>query len=68
MFESSTVKQKVNILIDLREIKNIKLANRLLKIRRKKKKQEDQRIQQENIKAQSEANINAQKCSCNDGS
>ena len=46
--------------IDLREIKNIKLANRLLKIRRKKKKQEDQRIQQENIKAQSEANINAQ--------
>ena len=46
--------------IDLREIKNIKLANRLLKIRRKKKKEEDQRIQQENIKAQSEANINAQ--------
>ena len=46
--------------IDLREIKNIKLANRLLKIRRKKKKEEDQRIQQENIKAQSDANINAQ--------
>ena len=46
--------------IDLREIKSIKLANRLLKIRRKKKKEEDQRIQQENIKAQSDANINAQ--------
>ena len=46
--------------IDLREIKNIKLANRLLKIRRKKKKEEDQRMQQENIKAQSEANIQAQ--------
>ena len=46
--------------IDLREIKNIKLANRLLKIRRKKKREEDQRIQQENIKAQSDANINAQ--------
>ena len=46
--------------IDLREIKNIKLANRLLKIRRKKKKEEDQRIQQENIRAQSEANVNSQ--------
>jgi len=46
--------------IDLREIKNVKLANQLLKIRRKKKKEEDQRIQQENIKAQSEANIQAQ--------
>jgi hypothetical protein len=46
--------------IDLREIKNIKLANQLLKIRRKKKREEDQRIQQENIKAQSDANIEAQ--------
>ena len=46
--------------IDLREIKSIKLANRLLKIRRKKKKEEDQKMQQENIKAQSEANIQAQ--------
>jgi len=46
--------------IDLREIKNVKLANQLLKIRRKKKKLEDQKIQQENIQAQSEANINAQ--------
>ena len=46
--------------IDLREIKNIKLANQLLKIRRKKKKEEDQRVQQENIKAQSNANIEAQ--------
>ena len=43
--------------IDLREIKNIKLANQLLKIRRKKKLQKDQQMQQENMKAQSEANV-----------
>jgi|TARA_R110002124_G_scaffold73753_2_gene197837 hypothetical protein len=46
--------------IDLREIKNIKLANQLLKIRRKKKLQRDQEIQQQNIQAQSQANIQAQ--------
>jgi hypothetical protein len=43
--------------IDLREIKNIKLANQLLKIRRKKKMQKDQQMQQENMKAQSDANV-----------
>ena len=42
--------------IDLREIKNIKLANQLLKIRRKKKMQKDQQMQQENMQAQAEAN------------
>tara|TARA_R100001082_G_scaffold5194_1_gene3652 strand:- start:2220 stop:4619 length:2400 start_codon:yes stop_codon:yes gene_type:complete len=46
--------------IDLREIKNIKLANQLLKIRRRKKLQRDQQIQQQNIQAQSQANIQAQ--------
>tara|TARA_R100000655_G_scaffold85978_1_gene125925 strand:- start:1953 stop:4352 length:2400 start_codon:yes stop_codon:yes gene_type:complete len=46
--------------IDLREIKNIKLANQLLKIRRKKKIARDQEIQQQNIRAQSQANIEAQ--------
>jgi hypothetical protein len=46
--------------IDLREIKNIKLANQLLKIRRKKKLQRDQEIQQQNIQAQSQANIQTQ--------
>ena len=49
--------------IDLREIKNIKLANQLLKIRRKKKFERDQKAQQENIEAQSQANIEAQKAS-----
>tara|TARA_R110002096_G_scaffold18355_2_gene62607 strand:- start:496 stop:2889 length:2394 start_codon:yes stop_codon:yes gene_type:complete len=43
--------------IDLREIKNIKLANQLLKIRRKKKNKRDQQVQQENMQAQSQANI-----------
>ena len=42
--------------IDLREIKNIKLANQLLKIRRKKKMQKDQQMQQENMKTQADAN------------
>jgi len=46
--------------IDLREIKNVKLANQLLKIRRKKKQAKDQQIQQQNIQAQSQANIQAQ--------
>jgi len=46
--------------IDLREIKNLKLANQLLKIRRVEKQKRDQEIQQENIKAQSDANAQAQ--------
>ena len=46
--------------IDLREIKNIKLANQLLKIRRKKKIERDQILAQQNIQAQAEANAQAQ--------
>ena len=42
--------------IDIREIKNIKLANQLLKIRRKKKLDKDQIMQQQNIQAQAQAN------------
>ena len=42
--------------IDLREINNIKVANQLLKIRRKKKEEKDRQLQMENIRAQSEAN------------
>ena len=42
--------------IDLREIKNIKMANQLLKIRRKKKIARDQQQQQQNIQAQAQAN------------
>jgi hypothetical protein len=46
--------------IDLREIRNIKLANQLLKIRRKKKGERDQLMQQQNIQAQAQANAQAQ--------
>ena len=42
--------------IDVREIKNLKLANQLLKLRRKQKFDKDRQIQQENIQAQSQAN------------
>ena len=42
--------------IDVREIKNLKLANQLLKLRRKQKFDRDRQIQQENIQAQSQAN------------
>jgi len=45
--------------IDLRNIKSIKLANQLLKIRRKKKQDRDQAVQQQNIKAQGEAQAQA---------
>ena len=45
--------------IDLREIKNIKLANQLLKIRRAKKFQRDRQMQMENIAAQTESNAKA---------
>jgi hypothetical protein len=46
--------------IDVRDIKNVKLANSLLKIRRKQKQEKDQIIQQQNIQAQTNANIQAQ--------
>jgi len=45
--------------IDLREIKNVKLANQLLKIRRKKKQEKDRKLQLENIQAQSQSNAQA---------
>ena len=45
--------------IDIREVRNIKLANQLLKIRRKKKQELDQQQAQQNIQAQSQANAQA---------
>jgi len=45
--------------IDLREIKNIKLANQLLKIRRKKKLDKDQVLQEKNMQMQSQTNQQA---------
>ena len=45
--------------IDIREIKNLKLANQLLKLRRKKKLEADRAMQQENIQMQSQSNAQA---------
>ena len=45
--------------IDIREIKNIKLANQLLKIRRAKKEEKDRQMQLENIQAQTQSNTQA---------
>jgi len=46
--------------IDVREVRNVKLANQLLKIKRKKKQEREQRIQQQNMQAQASANAQAQ--------
>jgi len=42
--------------IDIREIKNLKLANQLLKIRRKRKIEQDRQQQMQNIQAQTQSN------------
>ena len=42
--------------IDIKEIKNIKLANQLLKLKRKKKQEQAQAVAQQNIQAQAQAN------------
>ena len=46
--------------IDIRQIQNLKLANQVLKLRRKKKAERDQMMQQQNIQAQAQANAQAQ--------
>ena len=50
--------QSINLedAIDVREVRNLKLANQLLKIRRKKKQENDQKMQQQNIQSQAQAN------------
>ena len=45
--------------IDIRQINNLKLANQLLKVRRKKKAAQDQANQERMIKAQADANAEA---------
>ena len=49
--------------IDLRDINNVKVANQMLKIRRGKKQKKDQQIQQQNIQAQAQANVQQQQAS-----
>ncbi len=45
--------------IDIRNVKSLRLANQLLKVRRSKKQAKDQQQQQQNIQMQSEANAKA---------
>ena len=45
--------------IDIREVRNLKLANQLLKIRRSKKIERDRQQQLENIQAQTQSNAQA---------
>ena len=49
--------------IDLRDIKNIKLANQLLKLRREKKLAKDQQMQQQNMQMQAQTNMQTQQAS-----
>jgi hypothetical protein len=42
--------------IDIKEIKNLKLANQMLKLKRKKKQEREQALVQQNIQAQAQAN------------
>ncbi len=46
--------------IDLRDVRNVKLANQMLKIKRKKKMERDQQMQQQNMQAQAQSNQQAQ--------
>ena len=41
--------------IDIREVRNLKMANQLLKVKRRKKLERDKMMQQQNIQAQSQA-------------
>jgi len=41
--------------IDIRQVKNLKMANQLIKYKKKKKLERDQALQQQNIKAQGES-------------
>ena len=54
-------KDQINLedAIDIREVKNLKLANQLLKLRRRKKMEEDQAIARRNIELQSKSNAEA---------
>jgi len=59
--QMSLQKEQINLedAIDIREIRNLKLANQLLKLRRKQKFEQDRLIQQENIQMQTQSNAQA---------
>ena len=53
--------QQINLedAIDIREVRNLKLANQVLKLRKRMKVEQDQAIAQQNIQAQAQANADA---------
>ena len=59
--QMSLQKEQINLedAIDIREIRNLKLANQLLKLRRKQKFEQDRVIQQQNIQMQTQSNAQA---------
>jgi len=59
--QASLQKDQINLedAIDIRNVKNLKLANELLKVRRRKKLEQDQAISARNIELQSESNAKA---------
>jgi hypothetical protein len=60
--QQALAQQSINLedAIDVREIKNVKLANQLLKLRRRKKQEMDQQMAQQNMQAQAQANAQTQ--------
>ena len=56
--QMSLQKEQINLedAIDIRETKNLKLANQLLKLRRKRKFEQDRAMQQQNIQMQTQSN------------
>tara|TARA_X000001382_G_scaffold113619_1_gene91491 strand:- start:69 stop:2492 length:2424 start_codon:yes stop_codon:yes gene_type:complete len=59
--QAALAKDQINLedAIDVREIKNLKLANQCLKLKRRKKLEQDQAISARNIQLQSESNAKA---------
>ena len=59
--QAALTKEQINLedAIDIREIKNLKLANQCLKLKRRKKLEQDQAISARNIQLQSESNAKA---------
>ena len=59
--QASLQREQINLedAIDIRNIKNLKLANELLKLRRRKKLEQDQAVSARNIELQSQSNAKA---------
>ena len=59
--QAALAKDQINLedAIDVREIKNLKLANQALKLKRRKKLEQDQAVSARNIQLQSESNAKA---------